>query len=229
MNPRILAGILWLTSVVAALIALVIVIVFDVSTLNPEVETTLRKIAQNSGAHIVELLFDILSGIALVAAAAPLYVIFSQYDRTLALMGSYLFVGYGIIVAVHDMENLALTWVAEAFVEASATEATALALIGQSLILTAKWGVSIFVVFILLGAFVYSYLLVANQLSKLVGWFGVIAGVLGLVAVPLQLIDPTLEEIGFLLFLPFLIWQFVFGGYLLWSKSLASEPSNVGM
>ncbi|MDH3675151.1 MAG: DUF4386 domain-containing protein, partial [Anaerolineae bacterium] len=97
MNPRILAGILWLTSVVAALISLVIVIVFDVSTLDPEVETTLRKIAQNSGAHIVELLFDILSGIALVAAAAPLYVIFSQYDRTLALMGSYLFAGYGII------------------------------------------------------------------------------------------------------------------------------------
>lgn len=229
MNPRILAGILWLISVFAVIISIVIVIVFDFSLLDPEVETTLRKVAQNPAAHIIELLFDILSGLALLAAAAPLYVVFSKYNKALSLIGSYLFVGGGIIIAVHDMENLALTWVADAFVQADAVEATTLVLIGQSMILTGKWGVSIFTVFIMLGVIIYSYLLVANQLSKLVGGLGIIAGVFGLIGVFPPLIDPSLEVIGFLLFLPYLIWQFVFGGYLLWSKSLDSVPSSAGM
>ena len=229
MQPRQLAGILWLTSVVTVFISLLIVIVFDVSTLNPNVETTLRKIAENTEAHLVELIFDIFSGIALVAAAAPLYRTFSEADKTLALTGSLLFVGYGIIIAAHDMENLALAWVATAFVEASATEAATLALIGESMILTAKWGVPIFSVFLLLGAFVYSILLVATQLARWVGWLGIAGGAFGLIAVPLQLIDPTLEEVSFLLFVPFLIWQFVFGGFLLTNKSLDGVANSANV
>ena len=41
-----------------------------------------------------------------------------------------------------------------------------------------------------------------------------------------QHIDPPLQELGFVLYVSFLIWRFVFGGYMLARRTLAYEGKD---
>ncbi len=103
-----------------------------------ETAETLRNVAEQSGRHTADIVFDLLSYIAMVLLAGALYQAFSPHNRTLALLGTLGLATAGTILAVHDMVNFALTSVAKDFVAASGAEALALQAVGGSMIITAK-------------------------------------------------------------------------------------------
>jgi len=221
-NVNRLSGILWLISVIAVLISLIIVLRFDIalnpSELNSDVMgKTLQNVTKSSTAHIIELVFDELSDIAIVVLAALLYLGFSKQSRAGALAGSACLLAGGIILAAHNMGNFALTWIAKDYVLATGTKALALEVAASSMLLTAKWGVAIGSFFFVLGVLIYS--VIVTQLSKSVGWLGVIGSILAFIAIPIGWLGPQLQMISVSLYLPLIIWEVTFGIWLIRKKS----------
>ena len=213
-----IAGFLWLAAVLTALISLIIALQYDI-TLNPaDIEKALANVHAAPTAHMVELTLDELSFFALIAVAAPLYIIVRRYDTTLALMGTLLLSAGGIVGAVHDMGNFAVTQLADAYSVSAGTEAIAIEAAILATIVTAKWGINISAFLIALGSIIFNYLIVAQGAgAKWLGWFGLLANSLVFVAIPIAL-NPAFEQLSYALYLPFMIWEVAFGIWLLRRK-----------
>ena len=217
------SGILILFSVITVFIALIITLQFDIA-LNPSelgseiMGKTLQNVAKFSKAHVTELIFDELSDFAIVAFAALLYIVFSKYNRAAALVGSVCFLAGGIIMAAHNMGNFALTRIANDYVAATGTKADTLEVAASAVLLTAKSGVPIGSAFIVLGVLLYG--IVVTRVSKFVGWFGIIGGILALIAIPIGWISPQLEMMSIRLYFPMMIWEILFGIWLISTKKL---------
>ncbi len=215
MNQKKLTGILWLLVVVTVFTALIITLVYDI-TLNPgDMENTLQNVAKHSTPHIIELIFDTLSDVLLITTSVLLYKLFNK--NTKALIGSVWIGVGGIILAAHNMGNFAVTWMAKKYVLATGAEAVALKTSAYSVLLAAKWGVTIGSFFFVLGVLMYSVLILKS--SKLMGWFGIIAGILALPAMAVGWVSPALEMLSYRLYMPMLIWQVAFGIWLIREKT----------
>jgi hypothetical protein len=214
-----MAGTLWLVAVLTVFISLIISLQYDITLNSADIEKTLVNVQASITAHIVELLLDELSFFALIAVAAPLYIIFRRYDTTLALMGAFLLSAGGIVGVVHDMGNFAVTQLADVYVASASTEEAAIKAATLATIITAKWGVNIGAVLIALGSIIFNYLIVFQGVgAKWLGRFGLIANTLVFAAVPIAL-SPKLEQVSYALYLPFMAWQVMFGIWLLRQKS----------
>jgi hypothetical protein len=162
---------------------------------------------------------DELSLFALIAVAAPLYIIFRRYDTTLALMGTLLLSAGGIVGVVRYMGNFAITQLAEVYMSSVGTEAVAIEAATLATVVTEKWGINISAFLILLGSIIFNYLIVFQGAGvKWLGWFGLLANALVFVAILIAL-NPRLEQLSYALYLPFMVWEVVFGIWLLRRKS----------
>jgi hypothetical protein len=222
-NLNKLSGALLLFSVITVFIALIITLQFDIalnpSQLNSEVMgKTLQNVATFSKAHITELIFDELSDFAIVVLAALLYLGFRKYNRAGALAGSVCFLAGGIIMAAHNMGNFALTGIANDYVVSTGAQAATLEIAASAVVLTAKSGVPIGSSFIVLGVLLYG--IVVTQVSRFIGWFGIIGSILAFIAIPLGWIGPQLEMITYGLYFPMMIWEILFGIWLISTKRL---------
>jgi hypothetical protein len=215
-----LSGVFWLGSVVLTFISLFVVLRYDITLLDAEVASTLQKVAQHPGAHVASLAFEILSTVAQVAAAAALYVLLRERNALWATLGSFMLLAGATIIAVHDMGNFALTRIAQEFV-AGASQSANLESVAQSMILTAKWGVTVGSLFFSLGIVAYCALLMGSTSARRLGMLGLVAGLLAIVAGPLPWIDPALEQAAYGLYLPVMVWQIVFGIWLIRRKITA--------
>lgn len=218
-----ITGWLWIVSVISVFIAIIIVLRYNIA-LNPSeigsemMATTLSQIAMHSGAHIIELVFDELSDLALILLSPLLYLGLNKYNKALALLGSVSFVVGGTILAAHNMGNFALTWLAKDFVMATGAAAISLQSASAAILLTAKWGVAIGSIFFVSGILFYS--LLVKEMSSPLGWFGIVASILAYIAIPLSWASPALEEVSMNLFMPMIIWETAFGIWLIRSKKL---------
>jgi hypothetical protein len=52
------------------------------------------------------------------------------------------------------------------------------------------------------------------KLSKLIGWFGIFTGLLALISLPLVWVDIKYEMLSYNLYFPMIIWQIIFGIWL---------------
>jgi hypothetical protein len=220
-----LCGVLWLVAVVSVWVAVVIVIRFDIA-LNPsELDSevlgkTLTRVAEFSWAHILELVFDEISDLAIIILAPLLYLGLHQLNRPVALVGSVCLLAGGIILAAHNMGNFAVTWVAKEYALGAGENAVTLLTSARTVLLTAKWGVAIGSAFFVLGVLMYS--LLVRRVSRLVGWLGIAASVLAFVAIPLGWVSPELEALSMNLYVPLMIWEITFGIVLLKKKDWSS-------
>lgn len=191
-----------------------------------EAAETLRNVAEQSGRHTADIVFDLLSYIAMVLLAGALYLAFSPHHRTLALLGTLGLAAAGTILAVHDMVNFALTSIAKKFVAVSGAEAVALQAVGGSMIITAKWGVTVGFTFFALGILAYSALMVAsNAVPRVLGWEGVVAGVLTF-STWLPHIDSDLDPVAMIAFFPMMLWELGLGLWLIFRGTReAAEPA----
>lgn len=226
-----LSGVLWIVAVVSVIASLAIVLSYDITLNANDIVKQLHNVNAYAGAHTLELLFDEVSFIAMVAVAAPLFIIFSSYNKGLALLGSLLLAAGATVGAVHDMGNFALTSLAADYVNATATQAATLEAIARSTLITAKWGVNIAATFIVLFTLVYSLILMSERaLPRLLGAAGVVASVLGLASVSIAVVagmgesSPMLEQLGYALYLPLMLWQLTFGIWLLrWGRRVQNQ------
>jgi hypothetical protein len=180
-----------------------------------DVTNTLNAINVNPVRHQASLFLDWISYITLIALAGVLYRLLRSSKQTLALLGTLFLVAASAILIVHDMINMALTPIAQDFVTAIGAEAVALQTVGGSMIVTAKWGVSIGFTCFALGTLMYSVLIISSYvLPRVFGWLGIIASCLTL-GTWLPRIDEGWDPVAMALFLPMVLWLFGLGIWLL--------------
>jgi len=181
-----------------------------------EIGNLLRLIANHKELHMAEIGFDFFSYIVTAVLATALFIVFSPYSRLLALLGTVGLVSGGVILAVHDIPHFVLPWVAESFVLTNGAEAATLQYLGNVILMTAMWGLSIGVTFLGLGFSAYGVLFIKSKAVPLIfGWIGVISGILLAGGVWLPRYDESLYSLFVILASPLGLWQLVLGIWLM--------------
>jgi hypothetical protein len=212
------AGILWLVAALSIFVSLAISTQNDILRNFSDIEKVLTNSHASSTDHILGLVLDELSFFALIAVAAPLYIIFRRYDTTFALMGTLLLSAGGIVGAVNNVGYFAITQLGEMYVASTASEAAAIEAAALATITSANWGLMVSVLLISFGSIIFNYLIVFQSAgAKWLGWLGLLASGLVCVAAPIAL-NPSLEQVSYAFYLPFLIWEMAFGIWLLRRK-----------
>jgi hypothetical protein len=205
-----LSGILLLGSIVSVFICLAFVIPNNL-TLNPlDMSATYFNINQHPALHILELVFDEISNIMTLLLTGSLFLAFHRINSRISLIASLLIGCGSMVMVVHDMGNFAITWIAKAYGSAGGVEKVVLEQIGSSMIITAKWGVVIGASCIILGILFYNFLWITHKvIPKVLGYLGILCSVLAILAMIPYWLDFSLEELGYNLYFPFMIWEIV--------------------
>jgi hypothetical protein len=206
------AGLFLLASVILVWIALAIVMVGDVEISVSDSERALQQLTTGMSFHITELVFDVLSGFALIGFGAMLYLVLESRARTAALL-SAVFIGVsGLIIAVHDMGNFSVAFLVRDWDATGEGARLALAAAVRSQLLTAKWGVTISSAALIVGMVILNGLFVRKpELPTVLGIVGLVAAVCATVAMVPAWINAELMQLGYLLYLPMLVWQIWLG------------------
>lgn len=181
-----------------------------------EIGSLLMLIANHKELHMAEIGFDFFSYIVTVIFATVLFIAFSPHNRLLALLGTVGLISGGVILAVHDIPHFVLPWIAESFVSTNGADAAALQYLGNVILMTAMWGLSIGVTFLGLGFLAYGALFVKSKAVPLIfGWIGVISGILLSSGVWLPRYDESLYSLFVILASPLGLWQLALGIWLI--------------
>ena len=177
------------------------------------VSESLQKTAANSKNFRISIVFDLISHVCIIALAGALYLAFSQYDQTLAFIGTLWRVVEGTIIAFSEISGLMFLAVAQQYVTAVDSETVALESLGRVLILAEDWGLKIGLIFLGFGSLLYGILFVTSEsVPRKLGWWGVIASALAIGGILLALINPKIKMIGILFMIPY---EIVLGIWLL--------------
>ncbi|MEU6788162.1 hypothetical protein ABZ912_53990 [Nonomuraea angiospora] len=227
-NPRHrLTGVLLLTSLVAMIAGTAIVVPSGLTLSPSDLVAALDAVREQVGLHLTELALDVLGWLALTAAGLVLAARPAEASRPyLVTLAGGLLAGAGLAGLLHDAGNLALTQLA------ARPAAPAAATVALAVLLTAKWAVNL-----------AGLLWVAATAAGAMGIpmpaglrvTGLIAALSGLAAVVLPWTTgadgPTgaLEQLGYALHLPVMIWYGVLGGrYLRRQHAVPASPGPGG-
>jgi hypothetical protein len=207
--PTRLTGVLLLTSLVA-MIAGVAIVVPSGLTLNPsDPAAVLAAVRDQAGLHLAELACDVLGWLALTAAGLFLAAHPPGTPRPpLVAPAGGLLAAAGLAGLLHDAGNLAVTQLA------ADPAAPAVTTVAMAVLLTAKWSVNLAG---LLWVAATAVAAVGIPLPAGLRVAGGIAALFGLAAVVLpwttgiEVPTPEVEQVGYALQLPIMIWYGLLG------------------
>jgi len=184
-----------------------------------DIPGTMSRVTESGKKFRLSVVIDLISHVSIVALAAMLFVTFSPFNRSLALLGTLWRLAEGSILALNEVNNLVLLDVSQKSASATGNQSVVLESIGRMLISTEGWGLKIGLVFLVAGSLVYAILFVTSGAIPLaLGWFGVIASILAAGGILLNLINPNLSMASFLILIPYEIvlgfWLLIWGGQI---------------
>ena len=180
---------------------------------------TMNKVAANSKKFRISVVIDLISHVSIIALAGLLFIAFSPYNRSLALLGTLWRVAEGTIIALSEASNFVIIDVSQKSASTTGAQAMALESMGRIVISMGEWGYKIGLAFLVLGSLMYAILFVTSGAVPLaIGWFGVIASILAVGGILLNLINPNLSMVSFLVMIPYEIvlgfWLLIWGGQI---------------
>lgn len=182
----------------------------------------LGAVAEGGKKFRVSIVVDLISHVSIIALAGLLYLAFSPYNKSLALVGTLWRVAEGTIIAFNEINNIMLLAVAQKFISATNAETGVLETIGRTLIQTEGWGLKIGLAFLAFGHLLYAILFVTSgAVPSALGWFGVVASILAAGGILLNLINPNTSMVSFLALIPY---EVVLGFWLLFRGGQIGTP-----
>jgi hypothetical protein len=179
----------------------------------------LGAVAEGGKKFRISIAIDLVSHVSIIALAGLLYLAFSPYNKSLALLGTLLRVAEGTIMALNEINCIMLLAVAQKFVSATGAEAGVLETIGHTLIQAEDWGMKIGLAFLALGHLLYAILFVSSgAVPSALGWFGIVSSILATGGIWLNLINPNMSMVSFVALIPYEIalgfWLLIRGGQI---------------
>ena len=182
---------------------------------------------EDRGQYLTSKTFVLVVSVLWIAVAGTLHAVFRSHDRTLALLGTSLFMVVGVSFLIHAAAGFALIDLAEEFaephdVEASAvfTSARAIAFVGIT---------DIFGLFIVLPFGLLSFGAIISRTKAVAAWLGWLALALAVLLLVTggfwiggfwDAFDMyVIWDYGFIGFLGVMVWLGLTGGWMLWRGS----------
>ncbi|MEV0396104.1 hypothetical protein [Polymorphospora rubra] len=206
--PARLTGVLLLTSLTTMVAAAAIVVPSGLTLYPADPAGTLTAVNARVGLHLFELGLDVVGWLALTAAGLLMAARASQAGSPLAVLAAGLLTAAGLAGLLHDAGNLALTQLAT-----DPTDPTTVTVAG-AVMLTAKWGVNLAGLLWVAATAAAAFCTTTPAGLRRAG---AVAALFGLAAVVLPWTtgtggpSPMLEQLGYLLHLPIMIWYGVLG------------------
>jgi len=196
------------------------------AALDPEdVSNTLGTVAEGGQRFQMSIVLDLVSHVSIVALAGALYLAFSPHNRSLALLGTLWRVAEGAILSFNEVNNVVLLAVAQRFVSATGAEVVTLETLARALIVAEDWGLKIALAFLALGSLLYGILFLSTgAVPRALGWWAVVAGLLAVVGRWLVLVSPDVPLVLDASFLPYMLFEVVFGVWLLFRGGQIGPP-----
>lgn len=173
----------------------------------------------------VSIVVDLVSHASVVALAGALYLAFSPYNRSLALLAMLWRAAEGTIIAFNELNNAVLLSVARKFVSATGAEVVTLETLGRTLIVAEDWGLKIRLAFFALGSLLFGILFASSgAVPPALGWWGAVAGLLAVVGRWLAMVSPDVPLVVDASFVPLMLFEVVFGVWLLFRGGQIGAP-----
>ena len=191
-----------------------------------DMSNSLGAVAEGGKRFQISIALDLVSHASVVALAGALFLAFSPYNRSLALIAMLWRVAEGTIIAFNEVNNAVLLAVAKKLVSASGDEVVSLETLGRALIVAEDWGFKIGLTFFALGSLLFGILFVSSgAVPPALAWWGAIAGLLAVGGRWLALFSPNvplvLETASFV---PIILFEIVFGVWLLfWGGQIGAS------
>jgi len=220
-NARI-AGSTYLLYIAAGVAELVL---FGRATDAEGMAAKLGRIAQHASEVHMAAVLSLLTCFAALVLAVTLYAITRVEDEDLAVLALSCRVGEGILNALGPLTMLALLWLATTDAGTSGAAAPAL---GALLLKIRGWSPTLSATLFSVGSALFSYLLLRGRMIPVpLAGLGVLASVLLVVCLPLQLVGSLGGAVGWLLWLPMLVFEVTLALWLL-IKGVAPPATRAG-
>ena len=217
-NARI-AGSTYLLYIAAGVAELVL---FGRATDAEGMAAKLGRIAQHASEVHMAAVLSLLTCFAALVLAVTLYAITRVEDEDLAVLALSCRVGEGILNALGPLTVLGLPWLA------TADMGTSDAALGAVLLKIRGWSQTISATLFSVGSALFSYLLLRGRMIPVpLAGLGVLASVLLVVCLPLQLVGSLGGAVGWLLWLPMLVFEVTLALWLL-IKGVAPPATRAG-
>ncbi len=183
---------------------------------------TLARVAEHASDVRVSILLSLLESFSALVLAVTLYGITRDQDHEIAMLALACRVGEGVIGAIGIPLKLGLLWLATAGAGAGAPDVATANALGASLLMPVP-SIPISTIFFAVGSTLFSYLMLRGRMVPVpLAWFGVLASVLLVVAIPPQLAG-FLQRIWYV-WIPMAVFQVALALWLL-IKGVASPSS----
>jgi hypothetical protein len=209
-NAR-LAGFMFLFYIVTGIANLVL---FGQASRGDGTAARLASIAQHATTIRLTVLLTLCGFVSAVALGVTLYALTRDEDRDLALLALCCRVTEGVIAATSAVRILQLLAIATAGTATLALDRAAANALGSLLLQQGGYSGSIATTCFVIGSTLYCYLFLrARSIPVPLAWLGVLASMLLLIALPLELAG--FIRVPFLVWIPMLVFEFVFALWLL--------------
>lgn len=174
----------------------------------------LASIAQHATLVRLDVLLILCGFMSAVVLGVTLYALTRDEDRDLALLGLICRATEGVNAVAGAIATLRLLAVATASTAAVGVDAAAVNALGGSMLGQGGWSGNIGAICFVLGSTFFSYLFVrARSIPLPLAWLGLLASLLLLVTLPIGLLG--FIEVGFLMWLPMLVFEIAFALWLI--------------
>jgi hypothetical protein len=176
----------------------------------------LAVMAQNASRVRVSMVLSLFTCVTAMALGVALYGITRDEDRDLAVLALSFRVGEGLLAAIAPVATLGLLWLGTAGAGPGAPDAAAADVLGTFLLKVRGWNTTIAATLFALGSTLFSWLLLRGRMiPAALGWLGVLASVLLVVALPAQLVDIFTGPLRQYIWLPMAVFELILGPWLL--------------
>lgn len=187
---------------------------------NDETDSSLKltAISENPGQFRMSVNIALLSHLGILLISGMLFLAFSSYDRSLALIGSVFRIGEGLVLLYNEISVLRLLNMAKEYA-LTYNNKESLRLLGDQILQTKNTRFLLGLLFLSIGALAYCIMFVqSGAIPSMIAWLGLAAGVISAIGILVKFASGfgTVYAIGLL---SMMVFEVVFGGWLLFFSS----------
>jgi hypothetical protein len=174
----------------------------------------LLTISENPSRYRMGVIVAIASHLGIVAITGTLFVVFSQHNRQLALIGSVSRLGEALAMIYGEVTVLRLIDLAREYALADSNRES-LRLLGDQILRTKNTGVDLGLLLLSIGAIAYCVSFVqSGAVPSMIAWLGLAAGIISATGILIKFASgfSALAVIGMVLMM---VFEVIFGGWLL--------------
>ncbi|MFC1507526.1 DUF4386 domain-containing protein [Thermoproteota archaeon] len=189
--------------------------------------TKLLMINNNPNQFLSSLVVALISHVSIIPLVVMLYFVFSPYNKLLMIIATIFRLGEALIHIYNEINFLQLINMAKEYAVVSDADKIVLRASANIILQTKNFTFPIALALLAIGALAYCILFVTNRaIPTMIAWLGLTASVLSVVGSGIILIEPGFDilfKIGFLLMM---LFEIIFGGWLLFYSHKREYTGN---